>query len=135
MREIKFRFCDYQGRWHYWSLGQPQPDFDSGDITSLGQYTGLKDRLGVDVYEGDVVGFRNRHNIRARVNYNPHTGFGLVWDLSTAKTRRETRLDRLPSNLNLVWEVIGNCFENADLEVATPFDTDAKFQVFCGLQS
>ncbi len=115
MREIKFRFCDYKSSWHYWVLGQPQPNFDSGDITSLGQYTGLKDRNGVEIYEGDVLGFRNRHSIRVLIDYDSHTGFGMVWDKSTAKVRREDRLLQLSSNLNVVWEVIGNRFQNPEL--------------------
>ena len=55
MRELKFRQF-VNGRWHYWG--------NLGDITSFVgpvtpkvesfQYTGLKDRSGHDIFEGDI---------------------------------------------------------------------------------
>ena len=70
MREIKFRVWDgtHMRSWddimntlgfHHWLFGQRL------DITLM-QYTGLKDKNGTEIYEGDILqsnGWRNREVI------------------------------------------------------------------------
>ena len=115
MRAIKFRGKNLKGQWHYgllchdktkdsdyeWfisnSVGKP---YAFGVIReTIGQFTGLHDKNGKEIYEGDIV----------------TDGVGkykIIYDLKLAGYQPYCIFRDEPENY---CEVIGNIYENPDL--------------------
>lgn len=82
--------------------------FDRENNFELMQYTGLKDKNGKEIYEGDIVGDKE---IKWVVKWNIHRmGFSLY-------PTTEQLYDEMPINVDnkLGFEIIGNIYENPEL--------------------
>lgn len=118
MREIKFRCWDEKlKRWEYWGLpedaGYIAGRFNKENATKKGrrfstktlcQFTGLHDKNGEEIYEGDIVecddkGSKSLHEVRFTSEKCDESRFG--WD-SVGWYENEI-------------EVIGNIYENPEL--------------------
>lgn len=117
-REIKFRAWDKKGKdWVQWGwfvdpYGKvwqgPDEHGVSDEITKsvfLMQYTGLKDKNGKEIYEGDIV--KHRNGIKT-VNYDSDS-YSFQMDLSPHVLDQECIMD--PEDI----EIIGNICENPEL--------------------
>lgn len=113
MREIKFRAWDRNRHEFFYLLIQhPSTGMQAtlGSISDLEpwqQYTGLKDKNGVEIYEGDVVRTDWGGGFTGEVKYWS-AEFGLerrpIFEPLTPFVRNEWKL-----------EVIGNIYENPEL--------------------
>ena len=115
MREIKFRAWIGGSMILITSMhAEGVYDFNRVFPNPLMQYTGLKDRNGVEIYEGDVVRFY--HTVGSRLDKNgiPHKGFHKQRVIEWKPTKLAVGYnfgDTKPENLL----VVGNIYENPEL--------------------
>ena len=115
MREIKFRaWYHTEKRMIDWNEMQDNSieSLDTyfrgvfGDVSPVMQYTGLKDKNGKEIYEGDIV-----QNFREKFIVEYWGGQILVsWYLRSINSGDTSELDCFGE-----YEVIGNIYENPEL--------------------
>lgn len=139
MREIKFRGRDEHGEWHYGAFmgvfydGVVAPIeyaniYDDGMATrvlpdTVGQFTGLKDATGKEIYEGDIVEAKLKDkSFVKRFNMNETIVGGISFDGAWWIGEWDA-LWRLPRYYDLT--VIGNVYDNPKpLELKDDADAD-----------
>ena len=118
MREIKIRGKDYKNKWRYGDLvqekwGQGKAIMMKKDKTAwsvleetIGEYTGLKDKNGKEIFEGDIV------------YIIPEDETGVIeWD--NERARYIVIYDNIITDFDNWYgkdlEVIGNIYDNPEL--------------------
>jgi len=124
MREIKFRFWNRKTKqmasWDDMENGTSSrlcSEFEDirNEENEIMQYTGLKDKNGKEIYEGDIVrhlptAFNSSSGVGEIYYHKGHARFALKW-----VGNLEHYLDSLNS-----YEIIGNVYENPDLLSTQP---------------
>jgi len=108
MSEIKFRAwgpnCKHMWQWD--GLKDLIQEFGDNGEKIIMQYTGLKDKNGVEIFEGDIL------------QENGDSCFSVVWDEKWAKFKIQhppKRIQYPEWNRGIDMEVIGNIHENPEL--------------------
>lgn len=131
MREIKFRGLSNSKRWVFGSLVyseniQPAIYFEVGkgsvksfdwvyvDKETIGQFTGLTDRNGVKIFEGDIIDIYPTPNQVVRNCIVYFSGGGFRSKMEGKFTQFYERFTYLYDN-EIPIEVKGNIFENKEL--------------------
>lgn len=118
MKEIKFRAWDKELKFIQYNIGIAKLKYSpfavenigwlvdpSDNKTALMQYTGLKDKNGREIYEGDIL-FCEAENYKGKVWFN-RGGFMTDCEGFGNHFVAETNTEDL--------EIIGNIYENPDL--------------------
>ncbi|MBD8028172.1 hypothetical protein H9636_16105 [Ureibacillus sp. Re31] len=82
------------------------------DIESMGEYTGLKDRNGKEIYEGDILLFNNSINDRKWKCVVEYREGSFVCVYQNDKVYNHFDSWNVPK---VTWEVIGNIYEHPHL--------------------
>ena len=121
MREIKFRAWLVEEKtmypWHSEFFYDTSPvtsysgSLEENENVLLMQYTGLKDKNGVEVYEGDIL--KDECGFYGVVKYGSHTDSDMREELTGFYIQVDDNQWHLGANCD--YKVAGNIYENPEL--------------------
>lgn len=131
MRTIKFRAKDFDGVWHYGSLVYSNildakiysqtvkgslkiPDWLFVTPDTIGQFTGLKDGKGKEIYEGDIVKWKADNRLYAVI-----FKWGMFYasvEVCNEGTYGGFPLHSLTEHDDEDCEIVGNIYDNPELK-------------------
>ena len=122
MRDIKFRaynprdkkmHCDITG-FEFFGDGNMSGVFIDGiffliEEVELMQYTGLKDKNGKEIYEGDIILIDKENQIKGQVKYSEKYAGFIITNTNSIADEAENLSDYIEV------EILGNIYDNPDL--------------------
>lgn len=121
-RKIKFRMKDKQGEWQYVEMtcsiieALKDPVIPGGidiDENTIGQYTGIDDKNGKEIYEGDIVYCQTKYGKAKAIIKFIDGKFVAYWD--SILTHPQNGHCIACYEINKRFEVIGNIYEDIEL--------------------
>jgi len=132
-REIKFRAWDKIRNLmitsKHWSVGfggeirpQGREEYNHNEFILM-QFTGLKDKNGKEIYEGDIVNIKHPHDIGGDFG---DTNGAVYWSTAFNGWLHGNSNGRPGKSMWEYCEIIGNIYENPDLlaSLDKPLDKD-----------
>jgi uncharacterized phage protein (TIGR01671 family) len=120
MREIKFRAKTKDGDWFKWKITSPidaKEFLPALDKQTLGQYTGLKDKNGREIFSGDIIDIHqtiNGYNL-FRIDFDEKIMSVKVFYLNGKEYEYNIRELLEVDEYDKEIEIIGNIYENLEL--------------------
>ena len=123
MKEIKFRAwdgVDYMSNpFTLHDIQDGKIEFTHDEKIVFMQYTGLKDKNGVEIYKGDIMLIKERganYPLKYIVVFNePELGFRLRWEGRYKETDSGFYDKKISQSSYEVFEIIGNIYSNPEL--------------------
>lgn len=84
------------------------------DPDTVGEFTGLTDKHGKKIFEGDIVGYFGKDFLNSLVTFDKGSFWFEFLSEYTRKIRNQKR-DLIFSNVSVCGEVIGNQYDNPEM--------------------